>query len=93
MSIAWLVFRENVDRRLLTGAFAILAGAVLLSWQRGPGGVGLGALAIIGACAAWGVDKPMNAVSTARGRGNRRSTAAVMMPSVPSAPMKRWRRS
>lgn len=31
--IAWLVFRENVDRRLLLGAFSILAGAGLLSWQ------------------------------------------------------------
>jgi drug/metabolite transporter (DMT)-like permease len=33
MGIAWLVFHENVDRRLLFGAFAILAGAALLSWQ------------------------------------------------------------
>ena len=33
------------------------------------------------------------AVSTERGRGTRRSTAAVMMPSVPSAPMKRFFRS
>jgi drug/metabolite transporter (DMT)-like permease len=59
MVIAWLVFRENVDRRLLVGAFAILAGAVLISWQGGQGvvgvgGVGLGALAIAGACLAWG---------------------------------------
>ena len=28
MGIAWVVFRENVDRRLLLGAAAILAGAV-----------------------------------------------------------------
>jgi drug/metabolite transporter (DMT)-like permease len=56
MAIAWLVFRENVDRRLLTGAFAILAGAVLISWQGGVAGVGLGALAIAGACLAWGID-------------------------------------
>jgi drug/metabolite transporter (DMT)-like permease len=56
MAIAWLWFGENVDRRLLTGAFAILAGAVLLSWQGGPTGLGLGALAIAGACVAWGVD-------------------------------------
>ena len=56
MTIAWLVFRENVDRRLLTGAFAILAGAVLISWQGGVGGIGLGALAIAGACLAWGID-------------------------------------
>ena len=40
-----------------------------------------------------GEGTPMNAVSTARGRGNSFSTAAVMMPSVPSAPTKMWRRS
>ena len=56
MAMAWLVFRENVDRRLLAGAAAILGGAVLLSWSGGPSGVGLGALAIAGACLAWGVD-------------------------------------
>jgi drug/metabolite transporter (DMT)-like permease len=33
MSIAWPMFHENVDRRLLFGAFAILAGAALLSWE------------------------------------------------------------
>jgi drug/metabolite transporter (DMT)-like permease len=33
MSIAWLVFRENVDRRLLLGVLAILAGALVLSWE------------------------------------------------------------
>ena len=31
MAIAWILFRENVDQRLIFGAFAILAGAVLLS--------------------------------------------------------------
>ena len=56
MAIAWIVFRENVDRRLLFGAFAILAGAVVLSWRGGPMGVGWGALAIVGACLAWAVD-------------------------------------
>jgi len=56
MVIAWVVFRENVDRRLLVGAAAILAGAVLLSWQGGPGKFGLGAIAIAGACVAWGLD-------------------------------------
>jgi drug/metabolite transporter (DMT)-like permease len=56
MAIAWIVFRENVDSRLLFGAFAILAGALLLSWQGGPGGIGVGALAIAGACLAWGID-------------------------------------
>lgn len=56
MAIAWLVFKESVDRRLLMGAVAILGGAVILSWSGGPSGVGLGALAIAGACLAWGVD-------------------------------------
>ncbi|MGC1302270.1 MAG: EamA family transporter [Caulobacteraceae bacterium] len=56
MAIAWLVFHENVDRRLLVGAGAILGGAVILSWEGGPSGLGLGALAIVGACIAWGVD-------------------------------------
>jgi drug/metabolite transporter (DMT)-like permease len=56
MLIAWVAFRENVDRRLLAGAAAILTGAVILSWQGGPEGFGLGALAIAGACLAWGID-------------------------------------
>jgi drug/metabolite transporter (DMT)-like permease len=56
MVIAWVVFRENVDRRLLLGAAAILAGAALLSWQGGLAAVGVGALFIAGACLAWGID-------------------------------------
>lgn len=55
MGIAWVVFRENVDRRLLLGAFAILAGAVLLSWQ-GRASFQGGALLIAGACLCWGID-------------------------------------
>jgi drug/metabolite transporter (DMT)-like permease len=55
MSIAWLVFRENVDRRLLLGAFAILAGAALLSWE-GQASLDWGAILIAAACASWGID-------------------------------------
>src|SRR5215469_8224135 len=55
MGIAWVVFRENVDRRLLLGAFSILAGAVLLSWQ-GEASFQWGGLLIAGACLCWGVD-------------------------------------
>jgi drug/metabolite transporter (DMT)-like permease len=53
---AWLVYKENVDRRLLLGAFAILAGAVLLSWQGQTLSVDKGALLVAGACLAWGLD-------------------------------------
>ncbi|TPL84549.1 DMT family transporter [Mesorhizobium sp. B2-3-13] len=56
MAIAWLVYRENVDRRLLFGAFAILAGAVLLSWAGQGIAFNLGALLVAGACLAWGLD-------------------------------------
>jgi drug/metabolite transporter (DMT)-like permease len=56
MAIAWVVFRENVDRKLLLGAAAIFAGAVALSWQ----GQGIrfdeGGMLIGAACLAWGVD-------------------------------------
>lgn len=56
MTIAWMVFRENVDRRLLIGAAAILAGAIVLSWRGSAQPVGRGALFIAGACVAWGID-------------------------------------
>ena len=56
MGIAWLVFRENVDRRLLLGALAILAGAAILSWGGGGVEVDTGAVLIAAACLAWGID-------------------------------------
>jgi drug/metabolite transporter (DMT)-like permease len=56
LAIAWLVFRENVDRRIFLGAMAILAGAAVLSWSGGGVGPSWGALLIAGACLAWGVD-------------------------------------
>jgi drug/metabolite transporter (DMT)-like permease len=56
MGIAWVVFRENVDRRLLLGAFAILAGAAVLSWQGGSTSFQRSGLLIVGACVCWGID-------------------------------------
>ncbi len=56
MAIAWIVFRENVDRRLLLGASSILAGAVLLTWNGEGLELDLGGLLIAGACLAWGID-------------------------------------
>ncbi|HEY5900616.1 MAG TPA: DMT family transporter [Burkholderiales bacterium] len=56
-SVAWVVFRENVDRRVLMGMAAIVAGGVLLSWEQLPRAGGLiGPLLIAGACAAWALD-------------------------------------
>jgi drug/metabolite transporter (DMT)-like permease len=56
MALAWIVFRENVDARILLGAAAILAGAVLISWSGPLGTASAGSLAIIGACMAWAID-------------------------------------
>ncbi len=57
VGLAWLVFREHVDRRILLGMLAIVAGAVLLSI---PTAVSIGspwpAAAVLGACLAWGLD-------------------------------------
>ena len=35
-AIAWVVFRENVDRRVFLGMVAIVAGGVVLSWDEMP---------------------------------------------------------
>ena len=56
MAIAWVVFRENVDRRLLLGAGAILCGAVLLSWNGQSFQMDTGGLLIAAACLCWGID-------------------------------------
>jgi drug/metabolite transporter (DMT)-like permease len=56
-SIAWIVFRENVDRRVFLGMVAIVAGGVALSWDEMPRAGGLaGPLLIAGACLAWAID-------------------------------------
>jgi drug/metabolite transporter (DMT)-like permease len=61
MLLAWLVFHEGVDRRLLTGALAVLAGAALLAWpvRSGFNAASLSlasALLIGGACLCWAID-------------------------------------
>ena len=56
--IAWLVFKENADRRIVLGMFAIVAGGVVLSWSGGAGGTDdwLGPLAIAAGCLCWAID-------------------------------------
>lgn len=55
-AIAWIVFRENLDRRIAFGMLAIIAGGVVLSWMQQPTGVPWGTLAIAGACLCWAID-------------------------------------
>jgi drug/metabolite transporter (DMT)-like permease len=55
--LAWVVFRENVDHRVLLGMLAIVAGGALLSVQHiGLGHAAPGALAIVAACLCWAID-------------------------------------
>jgi drug/metabolite transporter (DMT)-like permease len=56
--IAWVVFRENADRRIVLGMVAIVAGGVLLSWMPGTEKETgwLGPLAICLACVCWAID-------------------------------------
>jgi len=54
--IAWVVFRENADRRIVLGMVAIVAGGVLLAWEPGSARLSIGALFILGACLCWAID-------------------------------------
>lgn len=56
--IAWVVFRENADRRIVLGMAVIVAGGMLLSWSAGAGGGDgwLGPAAITLACVCWAID-------------------------------------
>jgi drug/metabolite transporter (DMT)-like permease len=56
-AIAWLAFRENVDRRIFLGMAAIVAGGALLSWEQAPrAGGAAGPLLVAAACLAWALD-------------------------------------
>jgi drug/metabolite transporter (DMT)-like permease len=56
-TIAWVVLRENVDRRVFLGMCAIVAGGAVLSWAPSHGdSSALGMLAIAGACLCWAID-------------------------------------
>jgi drug/metabolite transporter (DMT)-like permease len=55
--LAWFVFKENFDRRIALGMFAIIIGTVLVSWQTDAQFSGIWpALTILGACLAWAID-------------------------------------
>jgi drug/metabolite transporter (DMT)-like permease len=56
--LAWIVFRENYDRRIVLGMGLIVAGGVELtfaSWRSGPSGL-VGEIAITAACLCWALD-------------------------------------
>jgi drug/metabolite transporter (DMT)-like permease len=56
-TLAWLVFREHTDRRIVTGMALIVAGGVVLAWSdQATATPGIGSVALAGACLAWAID-------------------------------------
>lgn len=57
--LAWVVFKENADRRIVLGMVAIVAGGVVLSWpttgETGPSNW-FGPLMVAAACLCWAID-------------------------------------
>lgn len=56
--IAWVVFRENADRRIVLGMAAIVAGGLVLSWpmQNSRSSDWIGPLLVGVACLCWAID-------------------------------------
>ncbi|MEB0040142.1 MULTISPECIES: EamA family transporter [unclassified Pseudomonas] len=56
--LAWVVFKENADRRIVAGMIAIVLGGLVLSWSQQNQGaqdwLGPGAIAL--ACLCWAID-------------------------------------
>ncbi len=57
--LAWLIFKENADRRVVIGMLLIVLGGLLLAWPGAPTGAAdgwQGAALIAGACLCWALD-------------------------------------
>jgi drug/metabolite transporter (DMT)-like permease len=56
-ALAWLVFKESTDRRIVLGMALIVLGGAVLAWPSGETvASGIGPLALAGACLAWAID-------------------------------------
>jgi drug/metabolite transporter (DMT)-like permease len=98
--LAWIVFRENVDRRIALGMVAIVAGGALLAWQgRLEWGGLLGPVAIAGACLCWAIDNNLtqkvsasDPLQIAALKGSTAGTVNLAIglsfaPSIPAVPL------
>jgi len=55
--IAWIVFRENVDKRIFFGFVLIMVGGIVLSLPHGQKfAISPGVILIVAACLCWGID-------------------------------------
>jgi drug/metabolite transporter (DMT)-like permease len=55
--IAWMVFKEHYDRRIVLGMIAIVIGGIILSWSsEGAFSFTSGSFLVMGACLCWAID-------------------------------------
>jgi drug/metabolite transporter (DMT)-like permease len=55
--IAWIVFKEHYDRRIVLGMIAIVIGGIILSWSsEGAVSFTSGSFLVMGACLCWAID-------------------------------------
>lgn len=56
--LAWVVFREHADRRIVLGMALIVAGGIVLAWPEGDAARSntKDVLAVAGACLCWAID-------------------------------------
>jgi drug/metabolite transporter (DMT)-like permease len=56
--LAWVIFKENADRRIVLGMLLIVAGGAVLAWPAAGGESPdwIGPLAIAAACLCWAID-------------------------------------
>lgn len=56
--LAWVIFKENADRRIVLGMLLIVAGGAVLAWPafNGEAPDWIGPLAIAAACLCWAID-------------------------------------
>lgn len=98
--LAWFVFHENFDRRILCGMGAIVGAGLLLSWPEPVSRtlvLAPGALAIAGACLCWAIDNNLtrkvaanDAVQIAAWKGMVAGTVNLSLAAVLGAPWPPW---
>jgi drug/metabolite transporter (DMT)-like permease len=55
--LAWLVFKEHYDRRIVIGMIAVIIGGIVLSWTSNVSlSSFIGPLLVAGACLSWAID-------------------------------------
>lgn len=65
--LAWLVFKEHADRRIVSGMGLIVAGGLALAWPTSDTGGSdwMGPLAVAGACLCWAIDNNLTRMVSA----------------------------